>query len=413
MTVEPFIAHETQSKPASLGFDKRRLTRIQDWMQRYVDAGKLPFAATVISRHNDIVWHGHTGSRDVDTAKPYDLDTIVRIYSMTKPVTAVGLMMLYEKGHFHLDDPIEEFLPEFSNPRVLRKKAKKLDHTKRCKTKPTIHHLLTHTAGLTYSFNGGLIGNEHEARGLDFGPGGPGLTETTKQIAALPMQFEPGRKWHYSVASDILGRLIEVISGQPFDKYVHENILAPLGMKDTAFDVPKDKQNRLASLYKYDGSGGMVCVETAKDSAYRAGKVKTFSGGGGLLSTAGDYLIFAEMLRLGGAFEDVRLLSPRTLQFMTTNHLPGDLASMGPQTWCETSFSGIGFGLGFSVTMQPAKAQMPGSPGDFGWGGMASTVFWVDPAEDLAVLFLTQLMPSSTYPLRKELRALVYQAMVD
>jgi CubicO group peptidase (beta-lactamase class C family) len=413
MSVEPFISSQAYPRPVGLRFDKGRLTRIQDWMQRYVDAGKLPFAATVISHHNEIAWHGHTGLRDVASATPYDFDTIVRIYSMTKPVTAVGLMMLYEKGLFHLDDPVEEFLPEFSKPTVLRKKAKKLGHTKRCKTTPTIHHLLTHTAGLTYGFNGGLIGDVHETRKLDFAPGGPGLAETVKQVAALPLQFEPGSQWHYSVASDVLGRLIEVTSGQPLDTYIHENILEPLGMKDTAFDVPEDKQDRLASLYKDDGKGGMVCIETAGDSAYHAGKVKTFSGGGGLLSTAGDYLIFAEMLRLGGAFEDVRLLSPRTLQFMTTNHLPGDLASMGPQTWCETSFSGIGFGLGFSVTMDPAKAQMPGSTGDFGWGGMASTVFWVDPLEDFTVLFLTQLLPSSTYPLRKELRALVYQAMVD
>ena len=400
-------------KTAKLGLDPTRLERIQTWMQRYVDDGKLPFAATVISRHDGIAWHGHTGLKDVENATPYDLDTIVRIYSMTKPVTSVGLMMLYENGLFHLDDPLEEYLPEFADLTVLRKKAKQLSHTKKLKTKPTIRHLLTHTAGFSYSMNGGILGDCYVSRKLDFGPDSGGLAQTTRRLAELPLQFQPGSRWHYSVSHDVLGRLIEVISGEPLDQYFRNHIFEPLGMKDTSFEVPTGKMDRLANLYGADEKGGMKLLEAAEKSKYAPGKVDTFSGGGGLLSTAADYLVFAEMLRLGGAFENQRLLSPRTLRFMTQNHLAGDIASMGPDTWCETSFTGIGFGLGFATTLSPAQSQMPGSPGDFGWGGVASTVFWVDPVEDMVVLFLTQFAPSSTYPLRKELRALVYQALVD
>ncbi len=401
------------SRSAERGFDPERLQRIQDWMQRYVDAGKIPFAATVISRHDKVAWHGFTGLSDVENAKPYALDTIVRMFSMTKPVTAVALMMLYEQGLFNLDDPIEDYLPEFKGLRVLRKGAKSLDKTRRLKAKPTIHHLLTHTSGLSYSFNGGPLGAAQLSQNLDFGPGAGGLASAVRRLSRLPLEFDPGERWHYSVASDVLGRLIEVISGEPLDRYFHDRIFEPLGMTDTRFDVPDADAARLASLYAADGSGGMVLDDAADTSRYRAGRVDTFSGGGGLLSTAGDFLIFAEMLRLGGRFDDVRLLSSRTLDFMTRNHLPGDIAAMGPDTWCETSFHGVGFGLGFWVMLDPPTARMLGIVGDFGWGGMASTVFWVDPVEDMTVLYLTQLMPSSTYPLRKELRSLVYQALVD
>lgn len=402
-----------QARSTQRGFDPQRLQRIQDWMQRYVDEGKLPFAATVISRHDDIAWHGFAGLRDIESAQAYTSDTIVRIFSMTKPVTAVALMMLYERGLFQLDDPIDEFLPEFADMRVLRKGAEKLDRTKRAKTRPTVRHLMTHTAGLSYGFNGGVLGEALDAEDLNFGPGSGGLAACTTRLAELPLEFQPGTRWHYSVGSDVLGRLIEVLSGETLDAYFRDRIFGPLGMKDTGFDVPKNKIKRLASLYEAGGKGGMVLNESADTSAYLAGKVDTFSGGGGLLSTAGDYLIFAEMLRLGGRFDDVRLLSSRTVDFMTGNHLPGDIASMGPDTWCETSFHGIGFGLGFSVMLDPPTARMMGSVGDFGWGGMASTVFWVDPVEDMTVLFLTQFMPSSTYALRPQLRALVYQAFAD
>lgn len=396
-----------------LGFDPDRLERIQTWMARYVDAGKLPFAATLISRHGEPVWQSHIGQRDVDAGNPYEPGTIVRIYSMTKPITAVGLMMLYEQALFHLDDPIEEYLPEFADLKILSKGAKKIDQVEALMVKPTVHNLFTHTAGLTYGFQGGMLGEAYAKAGVDFNPGGAGLAATTKKLAKMPLLSQPGEKWHYSVATDVLGRLIEVISGRPLDQYFAENILAPLGMTDTGFEVPDDKVDRFASCYVPDDQNGMALNESGQDSNFRAGKVKTFSGGGGLLSTGRDYQKFAEMLRRGGNAGAERLLSPRTIKFMASNHLESDLASMGPATWCETSFSGVGFGLGMCVMLNPAKAQLSASVGDYGWGGMASTVFWVDPVEDMTVVYLTQLIPSSTYALRKELRTLVYQALVD
>ena len=397
----------------TLGFDTSRLQRIQNWMEGWVDDGKLPFAATVVARHGEIAWRGHTGCRDVASASPYAPDTIVRIYSMTKPVTSVALMMLYERGLFHLDDPIAEYLPEFGDVKVLVKGAGSLEHTEDLKTPPTIHHLFTHTSGLTYGFQGGLLGDAYTEAKADFYPGGNGLAEATRYIASFPLQFQPGEEWNYSVATDVLGRLIEVLSGRPLDEFFRDEIFEPLGMTDTAFSLPLEKLDRFASCYIYDEAEPLKLAEAATDSAYLEGKVKTFSGGGGLLSTADDYLKFAEMLRMGGKGPAGNLISPRTLKFMTGNHLEGDLASLGPETWCETSFHGVGFGLGFSVMLDPIKSQMLGSVGDYGWGGMASTVFWVDPQEDLSVVFLTQLIPSSTYPLRKALRTLVYHAMTD
>jgi CubicO group peptidase (beta-lactamase class C family) len=229
----------------------------------------------------------------------------------------------------------------------------------------------------------------------------------------MPLAFEPGSRWNYSISTDVIGRVIEVISGQPLDVFFRQNILGPLGMDDTFFEVPDSHLARLASSYTKAPQGGMTLAEDATGSAYREGKVAQFSGGGGLVSTVDDYLRFAEMQRRGGALGDVRLLGPRTMRLMASNHLPGDLASMGQKVFSEVSFEGIGFGLGGWVMLDPARATTLGSPGDFGWGGMASTVYWVDPAEDMVVIFVTQLMPSSSYPNRKELRALVYSALVD
>ncbi len=223
---------------ARLGFDPHRLERIQIWMERYIEAGKLPFAATMIARRGDIAWSGFTGLRDINAGLPYEPDTIVRIYSMSKPITSIGLMMLYERGLFHLDDPIEDFLPEFANLTVLREDAKSLDQIEPLAIKPTIHHLLTHTSGLTYGFQGGLLGEAYKKADVDFGPGGEGLAATTQCLSELPLQFQPGREWNYSVSSDVLGRLIEVISGHTLDRYLAEQIFTPLGMSDTGFVVP-------------------------------------------------------------------------------------------------------------------------------------------------------------------------------
>ena len=402
------------SRAADRGFDPERLQRIQDWMQRYVDDGKLPFAATVISRHDEVAWHGFTGLSDVENAKPYTLDTIVRMFSMTKPVTAVALMMLYEQGLFSLDDPVEAFLPEFSDLRVVAQGRKEPGRHPKTQTKAGRSIICSPTPqACRMGSMAGRWARRRLRRIWTLHPVPAGWRPASSACRVCRCSSIPANAGITRWPAMFWAGVIEVISGEPLDEYFRKRIFEPLGMKDTGFDVPDNEISRLASLYETDGKGGMTLKDAAEASCYRAGRVDTFSGGGGLVSTARDFLIFAEMLRLGGRFDDVRLLSSRTLNFMTGNHLSGDIATMGPDTWCETSFHGIGFGLGFWVMLDPPTAQMPGSVGDFGWGGLASTVFWVDPVEDMTVLYLTQLMPSSTYPLRKELRALVYQALVD
>ncbi len=398
---------------AELGFDPARLERLRGWMARYVEAGRIPGAHTLIARHGRIAWHGWEGMRDVEAGLPWERDTLVRIYSMTKPLTAVLLMTLYEEGRLSLDDPLDTFLPEFAGLTVLRPGAASIDEVEPLAERPTLRHLLTHTAGFTYGFQEGLLAQAYREAGVDFSTHDTNLAGMVARLARLPLGFQPGTRWHYSVASDVLGRVIEVVTGQPLDRVFAERLLAPLGMEDTFFAVPADRLARLAALYAKTEDDPMARMEGAADSRFAEGQVRLFSGGGGLVSTAEDFLRFAEMLRRGGSFDGTRILGPRTVRFMATNHLPGDLASMGQRVWAEVSFEGIGFGLMGWVMLEPARAGMLGSPGDFGWGGMASTVHWIDPVEDMVVIFMTQLAPSSSWPLRKELRALVYSALVD
>jgi CubicO group peptidase (beta-lactamase class C family) len=401
------------SAAEKLGFDQSRLHRITDWMQRYVDDGRFPGSSVLIARHGDIAFTATAGHRDVAGGLPWQRDTLARIYSMTKPVTSVGLMMLYEEARLHLDEPLSSYLPEFTDAVVLRPDAVSLDDVEAARGPITLQHLLTQRSGLSYGFNGGLLGEAYEAQGIDFNPDEGPLEMRVRAAARMPLAFEPGTQWGYSIATDVVGRLIEVISGETLDIYLHNRIFEPLGMDDTGFAVGDDKLDRLASLYVPGSEGGLRLIEDASNSAYRAGKVETFSGGGGLVSTLDDYWRFAEMLRGGGSFGGHRLLSSRTVRLMTSNHLAGDIAAIGPKSFAETSFEGVGFGLGFWVVLDPAAALMSANIGDHGWGGMASTVFWVDPVDDLVVVFLTQLVPSSTYPNRRELRALVQGALVD
>lgn len=399
------------SSPAQCGLDASRLTRIDDWMQRYIDQGRFPFAATLIARKGRVAWEGHTGYSDIEAKTAYTPDTLARIYSMTKPVTSTAFMMLYEQGLVHLDDPVSMFIPEFADTPVLISGAERLDQTEPLRAPMTVHNLLTHTSGLTYGFNQDLLSETYGTNRLDFGQRAGGLAETAVRLAGTPLLFQPGSRWHYSVATDIVGRIVEVVSGKSLDRFFADNILAPLEMNDTSFVVPSSKMGRLGPCYAYNPKGGMPVFPTG----FGESEVDTFSGGGGLISTGRDYLRFAEMLRRGGALGDVRLLSRHTVSLMTSNHLPGsvDLATLGPSAWCETSFTGVGFGLGFAISLNPAQSMLSASVGDFSWGGMASTYFWCDPKEELSVVFLTQLLPSSTWPSRKELRALVYQAIVD
>lgn len=400
-------------KPESLGFSPDRLTYITDWMQRYVDGGKLAGAQTVIARSGKIAYSKSIGLRDIASASPWTDDTLARFYSMSKPVTSVALMMLYERGLFHLDDPVDEFIPAFREMQVLRPDAKSIGDTMPAATRMTVHHLLTHMSGMTYSFNLGMLGELYETEKMDFGPRRGTLESEVARLAKMPLLFNPGARWNYGVSTDVVGRLVEVISGQDLRSFLHEHIFDPLNMKDTDFGVPEEKLDRYAAAYMSDDAGGLKLLDPVEKSAFARERVVCYSGGGGLISSAADYLKFAEMIRCRGAIESGRLLGPRTVDFMTSNHLKGDLAANGQPIFSEISFEGVGFGLGGWVMLEPALSQMMGSKGDFGWGGMASTVFWVDPVEDMTVLFLTQFVPSSFYPLRKELRALVHQALID
>lgn len=399
--------------PESLGLSSERLDRIRPWMQGYVDAGRLPGASVLVARAGEIAWVRSTGYADVERRRRLRSDHLLRFYSMTKPVTSVAAMMLYEQGRFQLDDELARFLPAFRDPRVHVEGEGGGLRSEPARGPITIRQLLTHSAGFTYG-----LGNTHPVSRLyrehrtDFHPADGPLEEVIPRLAALPLVHHPGERWNYGVATDVLGRLVEVLSGQRLDRFFSEHVLGPLGMHDTAFQVAPSKRERLARLYGPSEEGGLVPLEPSGASPYFDG-VTTFAGGAGLVSTLGDYFRFTEMLRRKGEFEGVRLLGRKTVEYMTCNHLPGDLAAMGQAAFNETSYEGIGFGLGFAVVLDPARAAVLTSKGEYHWGGAASTAFWIDPAEDLSVIFLTQLLPSGTYPLRRELRALVYQALID
>ena len=395
--------------PEDLGMCSARLSRIGPWMEAYVDSGRLPNAMTVVTRGGKIVYVAAIGHRDIERRDPVGTDTVYRIYSMTKPITSVAVMMLYEAGHFQLDDPVARFIPELADMQVLREEGSGSEPAHEA---ITIAHLLTHTAGFTYSFGETPVAESYRSEQLDFGPGAGALADVVQRLAKFPLVHQPGTRWHYGVATDVLGYLVERVSGIGFDEFLSERVFGPLGMSDTGFALDADNVERFASLYTPAEGGGIRRTDDARASRY-SGEVSTFSGGGGLLSTAHDYHRFTQMLRNKGELEGVRLLGRKTVEFMTMNHLPGDLASMGQRSFNETTFEGIGFGLGFSVVLDPAAACVLTSPGEYAWGGLASTAFWVDPVEDMTVLFFTQLQPSSTYPIRRELRVLCYQALID
>lgn len=400
------------------GFDSERLRRIDGWMQSYVDARKFPGSTFLLAEGGRIVHRAAAGLRSLAEGAPFEEDTIVRIYSMTKPVVSAALMMLVERGLVHLGAPVSAFLPEFAECRALVPGATALDQTEPCPP-PTLHQLVTHTSGLSYGFNPGLVAEAYAAGKIDFAPDRDGLAEQCRALAALPLAFRPGARWEYSVGIDVLGRVVEAITGATLEDWLRDEIFEPLGMTDTGFRIGDDKLDRLAALYTALESGGPVSlgaatkgvmreVDAAKTSLWR--ETRTLSGGGGLLSTAADYLAFAEMLRKGGAHNRARLLAPGSVAFMMRNHLGGEIAAMGPTSFAETPTTGIGFGIGGSVVLDPPRSGAPGSIGDFSWGGVASTYFWIDPALDLTAIFLTQLTPSSAYPARPQLKALVHGA---
>jgi CubicO group peptidase (beta-lactamase class C family) len=392
--------------PEDAGFSTRRLSRIGTVMQGYVDENRLAGVITLVARRGKLVHHERFGVMDLETAKPMEFDTIFRIYSMTKPVTAVALMMLYEQGIFQLRDPLSNFLPEFQEVKVWVREDKVVKPEREI----TIYDLLTHTAGFSYGGydeTGIPVDRLYDEADLDSIE--ISNEEMVRRLARLPLMYHPGQKWFYSVATDVVGHLVEVISARTLDAYFEENIFRPLGMEDTAFYVPEDKIGRFAALYGPGEDGGLKLLDDPATGEY-AKPPRLLAGGHGLVSTTGDYVRFCQMLLNGGELGGTRLLGRKTVELMTMNHLP---ESMIPVGWLPDVMHGYGFGLGVRVRVDDAQAGLLGSVGDYGWGGYASTNFFIDPKEELIAILMPQFLPSGYYPIRKEFRVLVYQALVD
>ena len=404
----------TAADPATLGFDPGRLARIDSHFAEYVDDGRLAGWQVAVMRGGQLVHHSTYGKRNLETGADWSEDTVARMYSMSKPITSVAAMILHEEGRFQLKDPVSKFIPSFADTPVYRSGSFQAPVTEPQTEPMRIWHLLTHTSGLTYGFhNSHATDAMYRNDGFEWGvPAGLDLAACCDRWAALPLAFQPGSEWNYGVSTDVLGRVVEVISGQSLDVFLKERIFDPLGMTDTDFWVSADKRDRFAELYFRNPSTKQA---TKMPTAALTEKPEMLGGGGGLCGTAADYLRFTQMLLNGGELDGVRILGSRTVDYMTRNHLPGDadLEEYGRPLFAETTFDGVGFGLGFSVVLDPAANKVPGSEGSYSWGGAASTIFWNDPSEDLTALFLTQLLPSSTYPIRPQLQQLVYQALVD
>lgn len=400
----------------SQGFSEQRLENIQAFVERYVEDGKLPGYLCMVSRHGAEAYFLAHGSMDVERSKPMARDTIFRIYSMTKPITSVALMMLYEQGRFQLDDPVARYIPAWKDLKVFTSGDESAFEVSDLARAMTIKDLFTHTSGLTYGFmNSHPVDAMYRANKIGAMVVGGTLQDMVAKLADIPLQFTPGSQWNYSVATDVLGYLVQLFSDQDLDAYVAQRIAGPLGMTDTGFMVPADKVDRFSACYERVTKNDTFQLQDDPEQSSYLHRPTFFSGGGGMVSTLDDYHRFTKMLLGRGELAGVRLLGRKTVAYMTTNHMPGgrDLAAMGQPVFSETSYEGIGFGLGFSVVVDPAAANVLDSIGEFAWGGAASTYFWVDPVEELIVIFMTQLLPSSSYPIRRQLKTLVYQALVD
>ncbi|MEW6188309.1 MAG: serine hydrolase domain-containing protein [Thermodesulfobacteriota bacterium] len=402
--------------PEEVGLSKERLARIEQHLtQRYLTSKKIVGTLTLVARQGKVAYLSPLGLMDRERNKPMTEDTIFRIYSMTKPITSVALMMLYEEGYFQLDDEVYKFIPEWRNLRVYASGNFPLFLTTPPQRPMTIRDLMTHTSGLTYAFME-RTNVDAAYRKLNIGVLGAGgtLREMIEKLAMVPLEFSPGTFWNYSVSTDVLGYLVEVMSGMPFDQYLQKKIFEPLRMADTAFYVPPEKTERFAANYRREPDKTLVLEDDPGKSSY--GEPPTFfSGGGGLVSTAADYFRFCQMLLNGGELDGARILGRKTIELMTMNHLPEgkDLSELSVSTFTQIATEGNGFGLGFSVHLGSDKSQVIGSVGEYAWGGAASTAFWIDPKEDLIVIFLTQFMPNATFNFRNQLKAIIYPAIID
>jgi CubicO group peptidase (beta-lactamase class C family) len=411
---------KAEVEPAEVGLDAGRLRRIDRHFDRYTGDRRLPGWLVTVSRRGRLAYASWSGSRDTEAGLPVQADTLWRIYSMTKPVTSVAAMMLYEQGAFELTDPVSKFIPSFGEVRVYSGGSDMRPVTVPATEPVRIWHLLTHTSGLTYGFHRvHPVDALYRGAGFEWAtPRGVDLAQACDIWAGLPLLFQPGTEWNYSVSTDVLGRVVEVASGSTLEEFFTSKILRPLGMTDTMFSVGGDNAGRLAALYTRGTDNTASRLDVLGDGARR--RPAMLSGGGGLISTAADYNRFLAMLlhrpeSPAGELDGVKLLSPRTVRYMGRNHLPGgvDLETFGRALFAETPFRGVGFGLGFGVVIDPAAGKVVCTEGELAWGGAASTVFWIDQHEELTATFFTQLLPSSAHPIRSQLRQLVYQALVD
>jgi CubicO group peptidase (beta-lactamase class C family) len=405
---------ERTVEPDSVGLDPGQLANIDRHFASYVDDGRLAGWQLVIGRRGEVAHASTYGLADIQAQVPVAGDTLWRLYSMTKPITTVAAMMLWEEGHFELTDPISRWLPEFADVKVFQKGSIAVPFTQPALEPIRLWHLMTHTSGLTYGFLGvSTVDAIYRARGDNMDtftvtPAGAAC----RKWAAMPLLFQPGTRWGYSVGTDVLGHLVEVISGKSLADFCAERIFEPLGMTDVRWWVEGSDTGRLAELYAVDPRNGRA-VPMPSMAGFARSRPEMFAGGGGLIGTAGDYQRFMQMLLNGGELDGVRLLGSRTVRFMTRNHLPGgqDLGTLNAGGFAETILDGIGFGLGFAVVVDPVPGKTPITAGSYYWGGLASTAFWIDPAEELTVSFFTQLVPSGHHPIRSQLRQLVYAAL--
>lgn len=418
------------TQPEKVGLSSERLERITNQIQADVDSGKIPGAVAIVARKGEIVYARAFGKANMEKNTEMSVDKMFRIYSMTKPIVSAALMMLHEENKFKLNDPIEKYMPEFANMHVLVERGSgnggpvfnlpetdeegnpvyrgiQIDpssyYTVPAERSITVQDLLRHTAGFTYGFFGNTtVDKMYQRDGILTRD--KDLADFTARLAKIPLQYQPGTTWHYSVSVDVQGRLIEVLSGMPLDKFLDERIFKPLGMNDTAFYASKEKLDRLAQLYAPKNGGG---IEPANPMISRnfVNAPAMFSGGGGLVSTAQDYMRFCQMMLNGGELDGKRLLSRKTIELMTMDHC-GDIENYRPMS------NGYGFGLGFAVAQDLAQAGQAGSEGEFNWGGAAGTRFWIDPKEELIGIYMVQILPHP-YSFGEEFKQLTYQAIAD
>src|SRR6202046_3921411 len=413
--------------PEPAGMSKTAFERIENHLrERYIEAGRFPGTQLAVYRRGKLVHNSVQGLADIERKVAVKDDTIFRIYSMTKPITSIAFMMLVEEGRVALEEPVHRYIPEWKNLGVFQAGVWPAFLTRPTSRPMQIVDLMRHTSGLPYGFQqrSNVDAAYRELKIGEIEKAGT-LASMLADLAKMPLEFSPGEAWNYSVSTDVIGYLIGVISGKPFEQFLQERIFDPLGMKDTGFFVPSDKAHRLAACYSAspqgamtfhatDRKGGLTLQDDPATSSFLS-PPSFISGGRGVCSPSADYLTFCRALLNGGELDGVRLIGPKTLALMTSNHLPGGktLPELSRSLFSEASYHGIGFGLEISVTLDPARTLIPGSRGEYAWGGAATTSFWIDPAEELIAIFMTQVLPSTATPIRRELRTMIYSAITD